>query len=279
LHVVSIVFIFALFHTLHIISICCCRSTTISSLKFVSTSPTNISNMKLRNLSPIASMMLLTMVPYLFNAASMVTVMASDDHRAPFIKGGQQQLQQSDEMWEAQFYAENRALVSSLNKEQLQNKREESRKLQDVTYKRLRGHKSKSGKTEAPSQSPVPSGAPNPSPSGVPSMVPSDNPSGIPSIQPSDKPSRVPSFQPSDVPSRVPSDSPSGVPSESLAPSMAPSFQPSDVPTFQPSDKPSRVPSFQPSDVPSRVPSDSPSGVPSESLAPSMAKSAKSKRN
>ena len=111
---VSIVFIFALFHTLHIISICCCRSTTISSLKFVSTSPTNISNMKLRNLSPIASMMLLTMVPYLFNAASMVTVMASDDHRAPFIKGGQQQLQQSDEMWEAQFYAENRALVSGL---------------------------------------------------------------------------------------------------------------------------------------------------------------------
>ena len=70
--------------------------------------------MKQRNVSSITSMMLLVLVPYLFNAR-IGAVKALDDLRAPFIKSGQQQ---SDEMmWEAQFSDEKyeHAIVSDLN--------------------------------------------------------------------------------------------------------------------------------------------------------------------
>ena len=55
--------------------------------------------MKQRNVSSITSVMLLVLVPYLFNAR-IGAVKALDDLRAPFIKSGQQQ---SDEMMWAQF--------------------------------------------------------------------------------------------------------------------------------------------------------------------------------
>ena len=49
--------------------------------------------------------MLLVFVPYL--NGGMTAVMASGDHQASFIKGGQQQ-QGEDEFWEAKFMADKR---------------------------------------------------------------------------------------------------------------------------------------------------------------------------
>jgi hypothetical protein len=71
--------------------------------------------MKQRNVSSITSMMLLVLMPYLFSARMGVAVMASGDHEAPFIRAGQQQQQQDhgeDELWEANFTAKKRDLVS-----------------------------------------------------------------------------------------------------------------------------------------------------------------------
>ena len=53
--------------------------------------------------------MLLVFVPYL--NGGMTAVMASGDHQASFIKGGQQH-QGEDELWEANFMADKRDLVS-----------------------------------------------------------------------------------------------------------------------------------------------------------------------
>ena len=56
--------------------------------------------------------MLLVLMPYLFNGR-MTAVMASGDHQASFIKGGQQhQNHGEDELWEANFMADKRDLVS-----------------------------------------------------------------------------------------------------------------------------------------------------------------------
>ncbi len=67
--------------------------------------------MKQCNVSSITSMILLVLMPYLFNGR-MTAVMASGDHQAPFVKAGQQQQQGEDELWEANFMADKRDLVS-----------------------------------------------------------------------------------------------------------------------------------------------------------------------
>ena len=55
--------------------------------------------------------MLLVFVPYL--NGGITAVMASGDHQASFIKSGQQQQHQGeDELWEANFMADKRDLVS-----------------------------------------------------------------------------------------------------------------------------------------------------------------------
>ena len=95
------VFIFCTLSHFSIETYCIDRPQHKSRPRFFSTlrhNPT-ISNMKQRNVSSITSVMLLVLVPYLFNAR-IGTVKALDDLRAPFIKSGQQQ---SDEMMWAQF--------------------------------------------------------------------------------------------------------------------------------------------------------------------------------
>ncbi len=122
--------------------------------------------------------------------------------------------------------------VSRSKKELLQQQRDESRKLHDANI--VRYHKRfriAAGKSEAPSES------------RVPSFKPSES-SEVTSFTFSSKTQKPKSSKaPSAAPSLTPSEEPSSKPSESSQPST----EPSSLPSFEPSTEPSSVPSFVPS--------------------------------